>query len=111
MRTSVVHVTLWLVVLLGVRTCRAFTFLDKILRQNVSTHWNEDLEPELEKFAKLVRKQVFPIANEIMYDDAINAECLKSFARIMSGARDYKLWAFKCECLHRRFERFCNCTL
>lgn len=75
----------------------AFYYMTEMLKKNLSTHWNEDLEPELESVMKRVQREVFPIVNEIIYDEAINPECLQSFARIMSGLRDYQLWAMKCK--------------
>ena len=69
----------------------------ELLHKKLSPQWNEDLEPELEKIMKRVRKETLPIANEIISDEAMDADCLQTLTRIAKGMREYELWAMKCK--------------
>ena len=91
-----------LFVLVSVQCAHGRRSIIDILQANTSTEWNEDLEPVLENLLKRVRKELFPIVQEILYDEEISNECLQSLARLNSGFADRRLWAFKCESFYDR---------
>ncbi|XP_003743514.1 nose resistant to fluoxetine protein 6 [Galendromus occidentalis] len=73
----------------------ALRIVHEVFTKEGPTHWNEDLAPELEKIMKRVQRELFPIVNEIIYDDAIDTECFQTMARILRGLGEQKIWALK----------------
>lgn len=88
---------LFLCVVVSVKCEDGFLTILEYLDVNYTKEWNEDLEPVIESLGKRLQKELFPIVQEILYDEEISTECLTSFARLSSGLNQRKLWAFKRE--------------
>src|SRR5687768_15328150 len=87
----------WCLVLLSVVAGgQCYSRVIRYLTQELNTtEWNEDLAPVLESLGKRVRKEFFFIAQDILYDDDIDGDCIQSFMRIANGLQNMDLWALR----------------
>lgn len=67
------------------------------LQAKVSSEWNEDLEPVIESITGRIQKMLLSTGADIVYDETLSFECLRSLVRIATGLRDRKVWALKCK--------------
>ncbi|XP_022687992.1 nose resistant to fluoxetine protein 6-like isoform X8 [Varroa jacobsoni] len=65
------------------------------LQAKVSSEWNEDLEPVIESITGRIQKMLLSTGADIVYDETLSFECLRSLVRIATGLRDRKVWALK----------------
>ncbi|XP_003741892.1 O-acyltransferase like protein [Galendromus occidentalis] len=85
-----------LLVLLGAEYSHCARSIVDVFNLEVDySKWNSDLAPVIANLSKRMRREFLPIAQEILYDDEIPAECLQSFLRLASGLSDGKMWALR----------------
>lgn len=70
------------------------------LRLNISQDWSADLEPVIENLSKRLRRELLPLVHDILTDEEISTDCLRSLVKLSSGLNEHRLWAMKCEFPH-----------